>query len=791
MVQLQPHGSCALVLFFLLRIVRPALDVARIVRGPLLVTLVAGLLLCLPAQTLEVYRVQAQDLNCAWTGNCPQLRAIREPIMSAAGLALLAATLWYLTRQLIDRPVRLPPTRPSWCRVVLRNVPSWLSAAVPIVAAVGVLLALPPSHTQEGEKILREFAAHRELAYTLPAALNEGLIDTNVKVVRSFASPSSWHYVIAMVLALAGLAVLIWTPRARLEPERTQTLGDIPYEGRAIVAMVAVLVLAFWLVPVRLAQGLGSIAVLCLFASMATLVLAAMSRLGDRLRVPLISGALVVAAIIGFAGSNSNHDVRQLEASTSIVESEAQLKDQLKAWLVARKDKCRYRTAEIADSDCPLDRSPVNGTKARYPIYIVAAQGGGVYAAYHAARTLGVFSDRCPAFTQHLFAVSGVSGGSVGSAIYTSLNRGSSTPWPVVKAAGPAAAEAPCVDGNVLESELLDREGSLGEAVDYVLDHDLLSPLLGAMLFPDFAQRFWPFPIDSFDRARAIEYALEDAVADALVELDRQAREKSKTARSVWTDARNVMRERYSEHWSPDASSPALIFNATSIRSGERKVLTPFVFGSRGDKLVPRRGGSTPLDRISLSTAAFISSRFPWVTPSARLMGEGVGELGGLRLVDGGYYDNSGVATAVELKESIEKVAGELEIADKIAVHLIVLTAKLAPAKLEYYLQEILDPVRAMLGSWQQRAQQTVEHTQTMLNGGTPGSIRLIHLEELLYPFPLGWRLSDGTRYLINVQDPVPGIDSAGKDGRPVSARFQLMKLESDRALDAMIAELK
>ncbi len=58
-----------------------------------------------------------------------------------------------------------------------------------------------------------------------------------------------------------------------------------------------------------------------------------------------------------------------------------------------------------------------------YPVYLVAAQGGGMYAAYQTAIFLARLQDNCPAFRNHLFAISSVSGGSVGAATFVSALR--------------------------------------------------------------------------------------------------------------------------------------------------------------------------------------------------------------------------------------------------------------------------------------------------------------------------------------------------------------------------------
>jgi hypothetical protein len=49
-----------------------------------------------------------------------------------------------------------------------------------------------------------------------------------------------------------------------------------------------------------------------------------------------------------------------------------------------------------------------------YPVIVVAAQGGGVYAAYHSALSLARLYDSCPEVVDHIFVLSGVSGGALG-----------------------------------------------------------------------------------------------------------------------------------------------------------------------------------------------------------------------------------------------------------------------------------------------------------------------------------------------------------------------------------------
>jgi len=101
----------------------------------------------------------------------------------------------------------------------------------------------------------------------------------------------------------------------------------------------------------------------------------------------------------GFTSCNDNHEIRRTaENSTSVLPT---LTDSFNKWLdTARK---KYPQGEP------------------YPVYIVSAQGGGIYAAYHAATTLAKLTDDIPSFPQHIFAISGVSGGSLGASVFASL----------------------------------------------------------------------------------------------------------------------------------------------------------------------------------------------------------------------------------------------------------------------------------------------------------------------------------------------------------------------------------
>src|SRR5207237_9639901 len=116
---------------------------------------------------------------------------------------------------------------------------------------------------------------------------------------------------------------------------------------------------------------------------------------------------------------------------------------------------------------------------------IGGTEGGGIRAAYWTAIVLGALQDSNPNFAPHLFAISGVSGGSLGAVVFEAL---------------------------LAES----ARGSFQESVHKVLGQDFLSPALGSMLYPDLVQRFIPFPIPYFDRGRSLEMGWEKAWRDTM-----------------------------------------------------------------------------------------------------------------------------------------------------------------------------------------------------------------------------------------------------------------------------------
>ena len=231
-----------------------------------------------------------------------------------------------------------------------------------------------------------------------------------------------------------------------------------------------------------------------------------------------------------------------------------------------------------------------------------------------------------------------------------------------------------------------------------------------------------------------------------------------------------------------DGSSPALLINTTEVGTGRPRVIAPFLFAEKRLNFLPIWNEpwaatikSDQLARnIPLSAAATASARFPWITPAAwfndvefkpgtrePVTTGGNPVLQTVQLVDGGYFDNSGVITALELIRAIKAGAQKGGFLNKIRLNLIVLTSAEGADHMISHATEFSAPVRALLNARVAAGRVTVDEAlyefdatralPQQLNDG-PDSVRRVELKDAGYPLPLGWKLSEMTRLLMRTQ---------------------------------------
>ena len=164
---------------------------------------------------------------------------------------------------------------------------------------------------------------------------------------------------------------------------------------------------------------------------------------------------------------------------------------------------------------------------------------------------------------------------------------------------------------------------------------DQLSPILAKMFYGDVLNYFWPKHIDQLDRAIALETAWENSYENIFTR----------------TSDPNVYSSDFTNCNSSDSTQPVWLINTTEVESGLQCFISSvkpdsFLFENQRDLLAEKiRGG------INYSTAVNFSTRFPLVSPSAALRQN---EKRTYHYVDGGYVENTGAKTMLELMQRLK-----------------------------------------------------------------------------------------------------------------------------------------
>jgi hypothetical protein len=548
---------------------------------------------------------------------------------------------------------------------------------------------------------------------------------------------------LAVVLALLLYIFFILRRRWLNQPlsayQRVTSLRHDPGTWHAVLAfglLSVVLLVLFLFQPVTTGLLIGSGAIVCLTAAAWVCFGSLLVLLGGRLGLPLV-GLLVAWAILSSLW-NDNHSVRTIPAEaaqttpSSSIETAASSKQHpaarpsVQEAFLAWHEAVQKAYPSITSGSSPAPR----------PVFIVATEGGGIRAAYWTALVLAAVQDRSndqrktwsvghpgqplpPDFASHLFAVSGVSGGSLGAVVFNAL-LAENVAYPIQNRAHD------------------------------ILRQDFLSPTLAAMFFPDLLQRFLPFPIAAADRGVALEkaweYGWQRTISGKDVSGQPRPNRLAQPFRTLWKTRQGAI------------PLPALFLNGTRVESGKRVITSNLLIKSGADgefadaedaEAILDNGGSRD---IPLSTAAHMSARFTYVSPAGRLPDGG-------HIVDGGYFENSAAGTALEILYAVEGVIENADWPERIVPVVIQIRngptkekpdtptdSSYTPDQPEHdFLSEVLAPVNTLLNTRNARAsfsQEAIDGEQnSQANGGLQNSLRF-GLHSSAVPLPLGWMLS-------------------------------------------------
>ena len=548
-------------------------------------------------------------------------------------------------------------------------------AALGIVLAVVGITSLPICWLAEGRMEGRRLEPPGDGAQVLlPAALAmTPLVALEIAVVRAglsdliAGSTARWLVPLSVVIAgLAGVAYVAARAYGHWATAAARSSSFETFRSRIFLGITAALatlgiVVAVWVVsnPFDHARSLGVHGILGVFLVVATAAFgslgylvegrplpAALDFLGLR-RIPLVSALIAWALIGNMIPGGEYHQVRVLEDQPVEARGQVATADAFERWVATNLPGAE-----------PL--APTGGprTVTGVPLVVVTAAGGGIRAATFTASVVDcLFTTSDPTSCSGdddsaagdlwptVFAASGASGGSVGLASVTAERALGTT------------------DPNWVR----DRLGT-----------DLLSPQLAWQLLVEAPNALLGFN-PGLDRAEVLERTWERRFETGSAPNPAAAAFLAgSSADSAW-------------------SAPLLFLNGTNLTDGCRVTISPAGTGSATSGTAAVAPGATlsddcrrrrlddpdatldqtvarsladylcPDEDIALSTAAFLSARFPIVSPSGIMpppnqrrseCSETVGRWT-LSIGDGGYRDNTGAAAILDLWSVLEPLIAE------------------------------------------------------------------------------------------------------------------------------------
>ena len=457
----------------------------------------------------------------------------------------------------------------------------------------GVAETTPEQTPAVAQSSVTQSAAARSVVSWYPRVLGLIAYLCAISILATTHGISNWLTLSAVALAAAYL-LAVWKRTAIGKP-RHQTGAN--WKGRGTLGLIVPVTVGISLVttavsglfaladPVAYGFTVGSAPVLFLALASILPIGSLLVHITQAHGFPIVTILVVVAVVSAFWVEN--HQVRGIGVDRL---------ERPEIWQVMTAFEDRFEG----------DRDTI------VPAVFVATAGGGIRAAYWTARVLSEAeralrdSGHARPLSDHLVAISGVSGGSVGSAFYTA-----------------ALAD-------------LGAEADKWPALDAAMTHDFLGPALTGLMVQDLMQSAVPWRMFE-GRGAILEQAFERAWAgqapDGIGSLARPLQEVG-AIRGRWF--------------------PRLLLNGTNSVTGQRMIAgTLLLHDSGGEQVIVNAldqhaflfpaGDGRPASDLRLSTAAHNSARFPVVSPG------GVLNNGGSAVVDGGYFENFGAATLFDL----------------------------------------------------------------------------------------------------------------------------------------------
>lgn len=312
-----------------------------------------------------------------------------------------------------------------------------------------------------------------------------------------------------------------------------------------------------------------------------------------------------------------------------------------------------------------LDLIDARDPEKRFPVYIVLSNGGASRAGKWTSSVLSHLQDSSfrldpeDSFKEHILCIAGASGGAVGNCAFYSLLHATH-------------------QGEIKGDEFRKHAGAFFET-------DFLTFTLARMLGPDIVRHLIPFNIPLDNRADALEKVLANGSGDKLLN--------------------GYFEKPVTDVFDTTGALPALFINTTQVDNGMPGVISSVMLPERSQRqdvlsLVDSLALESGDNNVRLSTAAILSSRFPYVSPAGKVFDR--------YYVDGGYFDNSGAGTVLEFIQELNRFLSDTTASDilpyreRFTFHLVHITNSEVvspPAKdIHPLTNDLLAPVLTLAG---------------------------------------------------------------------------------------------
>ncbi|MBI2739733.1 MAG: hypothetical protein HYX38_24695 [Rhodospirillales bacterium] len=588
--------------------VMAAVRMLWVCRAAVLPVLVGVALIGLTDQARDIVIADAAPSRKGWPALLTTLIAV----------TIWATIAWYWARVTVQFTwINPPPPLPH------RRWHGWLTVEVPRLIGTAAMLSVALAFWKA--RTLYDYAGDDKHAtrFLVLAIAYVAIAGIFYMVVRERERIARW-------LKNKGIVGSSWLPDRDLTTEIFDPKH--PFARRFLVATVVaapVFSILVLLLPVWMSDNIfrGAVPAALLGFALMVPVGCYLVMLSAKYELPLF-GAAVAALVVSPIVFGDFHDVRTLRVAKSADGSPLTCEQQDQAWMGADK-RMMLKDAYFKWWDVNKDLAPkaVDGDLKAPPLIMVATAGGASRAAFWTTQVLGEIAAREPHFTDRLFMISGVSGGSLGAVTFRSLLQAHR----LAKKASP----------------VLDKPA---EKAREIIENDFLGPTFAAGLYVDLPfngltlmRRIVPSAVPP-DRGVAIEKAWEAAW------------EKSGAAgKADLTWDKGFV----ATFGSDDRPWPALVLNGTSVEKGKRIITSNIRLSSLSSGINRYDTFDMIKADIPISTSVTMSARFPVISPTGALR-DCKGNVQA-RVTDGGLFENFGAYTLDEVLRFLTMRVAEVQ----------------------------------------------------------------------------------------------------------------------------------